>query len=200
MASPTHFKCECQHCGGHLECPVESASLTTDCPHCGKQTELIAPSQKSSGSARKFVFIGFALVLLVATGSIWLVKKSAEKKQLRLAAEAEAARFAVRQAAEAEARANDPVAQAGWNIAAVTFEKTPGSTVIHAIGDLQNETDRRRFGVKVHLDLVDANGQKIGAATDYQASIEPRARWRFSALVVNAKAVTAKVTAVDESP
>ena len=200
MASPTHFKCECQHCGGHLECPVESASLTTDCPHCGKPTELSAPPplRKSSVPVRKIIFISLVLLILIAAGSILFVKNAEQKKQLRLAAEA--ARLAAQQAAEAEAKASDPIAQAGWSVATIRFEKTPGSTVIHAVGNLLNETDRRRFGVKVHLDLLDADGQKIGATTDYQASIEPRARWQFSALVVNAKAVAAKVAAVEESP
>ena len=201
MTSPTHFKCECQHCHGHLECPLEAAGLTNDCPHCGKPTELIAvgPERKSSTKSLNIILISVALLIPLITIPVFVVQNSQRKKRIRLEA-AEAARITAQQSAEAEARANDPLLQSGWSITAIQMEKTTGSTVIHAVGTLQNKTDRRRFGVKVHLDLFDSAAQKIGAATDYQASIEPHARWQFSALVVNGQAVTAKVAAVEESP
>ena len=37
--SPT-AKCSCEHCGVHLEFPVESAGTRIACPNCGQQTEL----------------------------------------------------------------------------------------------------------------------------------------------------------------
>ena len=201
MTGTTHFKCECQHCGGHLECPAESAGLTTDCPHCGKPTELIAPPplRKPSAPAKKILFTGIALLIAIVATSMVVAKSARRKEQLRAEA-AEAARLDAQQAAEAEARASDPLVQAGWSLIKVRIEKMPDSKIIHAAGTLQNETDHRRFGVKIHLDLFDATDQKIGTATDYQPSIEPHARWQFSALVVNAKTVSAKVAAVEESP
>ena len=95
---------------------------------------------------------------------------------------------------------DNPLAQTGWRVSKILLEQTSGSTIVHAVGKLTNETDRNRFGVKIQLELFDAANQKAGNATDYQASIEPHGQWKFSALVVNSKAVSAKVAAVEESP
>jgi hypothetical protein len=45
---------------------------------------------------------------------------------------------------------------------------------------------------------LDGAGQKVGSATDYQQVIEPKGRWSFKALVVEKKAVAAKVVAINE--
>jgi len=33
-------RCSCQHCGTHIEFPLEAADMTADCPHCQKPTLL----------------------------------------------------------------------------------------------------------------------------------------------------------------
>ncbi len=200
MTDASHFKCECQHCHGHLECPVEAAGQVIECPHCGQSTELpgLAQPPKSSGTAKRIIFVSFVIALIVAL-VIWSTQHAAQTARLRQEAEA-AAQLAAQRAADAEARAKDPLAQAGWKISPIALEKTPGSTIIHATGTLINETDRRRFGVQIKLDLFNVVDQKIGGANDYQAALEPHSRWQFSALVVDAQAVTAKVAAVEESP
>jgi len=52
--------------------------------------------------------------------------------------------------------------------------------------------------VKVTLDLLDDQDQKIGNASDYTQVIEPHSEWHFKALLTNPKAAHAKVTAVEE--
>ena len=200
MTRPSHFKCECHHCHGHLECPAEAAGQVIECPHCGKPTELpgLAQPPKSSGAAKKIIVVS-VVIALVVTVAIWSTRHAAQTARLRREAEA-AAQLAAQQAAEAEARAKDPLAQAGWKVSPIALEKRPGSTIIHATGTLINETDRRRFGVRIKLDLFNVVEQKIGGANDYQAALEPHSRWQFSALVVDAQAVTAKVAAIEESP
>lgn len=200
MTRPSHFKCECHHCHGHLECPAEAAGQVIACPHCGKPTELPGLDQlpKSSGAAKKIIVVS-VVIALVVTVAVWSTRYAARIARLRQESEA-AAQLAAQQAAEAEARAKDPLAQAGWKVSAIALEKSPGSTIIHATGTLINETDRRRFGVRIKLDLFNVVEQKIGGANDYQAALEPHSRWQFSALVVDAQAVAAKVAAVEESP
>ena len=201
MTSSSHFKCECRHCHGHLECPVEAAGLVIECPHCGKPTELpglVQPS-KPSGLAKKTIAAGVVLIALVVAGVIWSSRHAEQTAQLRKEAEA-AAQLAARQAVEAEVRATDPLAQAGWRVSAIRLERTSGSTIVHAVGKLTNETDRRRFGVRIKFDLFNAVDQKIGGANDYQPAIEAHGQWQFSALVVDAQSVTAKVAAIEESP
>jgi hypothetical protein len=92
----------------------------------------------------------------------------------------------------------DLATQAGFQVSTINFEKTQGSSLIYAVGTLNNMTARQRFGVKVELDLLDASGQKIGTATDYHQVMEPNSQWQFKALVVASKAALAKLAAVKE--
>jgi hypothetical protein len=80
----------------------------------------------------------------------------------------------------------------------VTIEKTPGSSLVYAVGTVKNPEVRQRFGVRVELDLLDARGEKVGTAKDYQQVLEPGAEWHFKALVVESKAASAKVAAIKE--
>ena len=78
------------------------------------------------------------------------------------------------------------------------LQTNPGSSVVYAVGTLTNASDQQRFGVKVYLELSDASGSKIGQATDYQQMIEPNGTWNFKALVVEKKAVSARLASVLE--
>jgi hypothetical protein len=78
------------------------------------------------------------------------------------------------------------------------LEKTAGTSLVCAVGTVNNPTKRQRFGVKVELALLDAVGQKLGTATDYRQVLEPGGQWRFKALVVDSKAVSAKVESIKE--
>ena len=68
----------------------------------------------------------------------------------------------------------------------------------YASGTLKNISDRRRFGVKIEMDLLDEADLKVGTASDYAAAIEPGAEWRFRALVLDRRATAAKVAGIAE--
>lgn len=80
----------------------------------------------------------------------------------------------------------------------VTLQKAENGGLVYAIGVLRNESSRERFGVKVELDVFDAQDQKIGSATDYTQSIIAGKEWRFKALVIDRKTVRAEVAKVTE--
>jgi hypothetical protein len=88
--------------------------------------------------------------------------------------------------------------QNGFEVSAITLESTPGTTRVYATGTLKNKTDRKRFGVKIELELLDAAEQNAGTATDYQAVMEPGAEWRYQALVVASKATSARIASIKE--
>jgi hypothetical protein len=92
----------------------------------------------------------------------------------------------------------DPQAQDGFIVSTVDLEKAPGTSLVYAVGTVKNLSDHKRFGVKIELDLLDADQQKVGTATDYQQVMETNATWRFKALVVNSQATAAKVAAIKE--
>lgn len=45
MSEEAYAKCSCQHCGNHIEFPVEAAGASVRCPHCDEPTTLalVAP-------------------------------------------------------------------------------------------------------------------------------------------------------------
>ena len=45
MDEKPYAKCSCQHCGTHIEFPVEAAGRTVPCPHCQEHTALSLPAR-----------------------------------------------------------------------------------------------------------------------------------------------------------
>jgi hypothetical protein len=187
----------CQHCAARIEFPAESTGLTTACPHCGQTTELLlaAPPQEPTVPVKTIVYTGVAILILVG-GLIGAM--IAVNRLQRAAEQRKAASSAANTQNTVPPKPADPFAQAGFRVSTVTLEKTQGSSLIHAVGTIRNETDRRRFGVKVELELLDATGGKVGTASDYQQALEPKAEWRFKALVLDSKTASAKIVSIKE--
>jgi hypothetical protein len=80
----------------------------------------------------------------------------------------------------------------------VRLEKAKGSSLVYAVGTLRNESPHQRFGVKLELELTGPDGRKVGLAKDYRSVLEPKQEWNFRALVLDAKAVSAKVASIRE--
>ncbi len=95
------------------------------------------------------------------------------------------------------ALANVP-GQSDFLVSGVRLEKAAGTSLTYAVGTLKNAARRRRFGVKIELDLLDADQNKIGTATDYKQTLDPGSEWQFKALAVNSKAASAQVVTVKE--
>ena len=187
----------CQHCGGHIEFPAESTGLTADCTHCGRSTELFlaAPPQEPTVPIKTMVYTGIAVFILVGGLAGAMI---AVNRLQRAADQRKAASSAANPQSTVAPKPADPFARAGFRVSTVTLEKTSGSSLVYAVGTIRNETDRRRFGVKVEIELLDAGGSKVGAASDYQQALEAKAEWRFKALVLDAKAASARIAAIKE--
>src|SRR6266542_2893702 len=80
----------------------------------------------------------------------------------------------------------------------ILLEKAKGTSLVYAVGVLKNDSDYQRFGVNLELELTDARGNKVGTAKDYRAVLEPRQEWRFRALVLDSRAVSARVAVIRE--
>jgi hypothetical protein len=205
MTRTKFLKGECQHCAGHLEFPVEMAGLSTECPHCHEQTELLlaAPPEEPTVPRRTIVWAIIGVVVL----SFGLIAALVALKR--------AERWAARQKRQPELSASNAISteqrpeiakeavvttieQNGFTVSAITLETTPGTSRVYAVGTLKNKDDRKRFGVKVELDLFDATDQNLGVATDYHAVLEPAAEWHFKALVLDTKATSAKIASIKE--
>jgi hypothetical protein len=209
MNSTKYLKGSCQHCGGHIEFPVELVGTTIDCPHCQKPTDLLlaAPKEQSGVPLKAIIWTGVALVILglgLAGSMMALRRVQSMAKAKKLATQQQgqaAAKPADASAAPEEQPApdpNDPAAQAGFRVSAITLGKASGTSLVYATGTIKNTADKQRFGIKIQLELFDAAGQKVGAATDYDQVLEPKGEWHFKALVVEPKAVSAKLVSVKE--
>jgi hypothetical protein len=195
MQTTKDVRGQCQQCGGQFDFPAEHAGLTASCPHCGQPTELLlaTPPEEESPIRRKaIVFTVVAIVILLGglTGVIVALKR-AERMVAKqpVAAPANAA----------PAKSANSFATQEFRVSPVTIERTPGSKLVYAQGSVFNLAKQQRFGVKVELQLLDGEDQPVANASDYTGVIEPDAEWRFRALVVEAKAVSAKIVAIKES-
>jgi len=194
MTKPDFSKCDCRHCGGHIEFPAEAKGQTLPCPHCGQPTELSGTVQEAGKtSPRPMVFAVIAVVVVgVAIGAgLILLKKSTpvpapEKAVVPVT--------------------NQPVTTApdeimttnSFAVSAIKLEKTPGSSLVYVTGLIRNLSDKQRYGVKVELGLADTNNRPLGKATDFHQILEAHGDWHFKALVLDSKTTSAHLNGVME--
>jgi len=198
----SYSKGACQHCGGHIEFPTEGAGQTIRCPHCQWNTVLSvihAPQVEVGGgaSACKRVFLGFGVAAGVVAAAgiavlLWL-KHAAVETQPNAQNTA-----AVRAPMPASKPVPPPDPWHGLKAGPVSLEKQGDGRMIYAVGTVRNTSDHQRFGVKVELNVLDAQGEKLGSATDYTQVMEPGKEWKFKALVTDKKAATAKLIDIKE--
>ena len=206
MTETGYAKGTCQNCGGHLEFPATGLGLTIDCPHCGRQTILtslpVVPAALDGNSPaqpkRRFpVLLSLALLILVVAATdaaFYWDKKTAPHPPVSTRAMAPTpTNSEMTNGSSGTPEANDRL-QAG----PVTLQKTDGSALVHVVGTVKNNSDRQRFGVKIELDLLDAQDNKIGTASDYLAVLEPHQDWQFRALLTQPKAVKVRVARIEE--
>jgi hypothetical protein len=175
----------------------------TDCPHCGQQTDLLLarPPEESAIPRRAILWtVGAIIVLgLGLAGSLIAVKRA---QRLVARHKQPAPVMPVALAPTNSPETNDTVTQAlppdDFSVSEIALEKTAGSSLVYAVGTVKNPSRNQRFGVKIQVALFDAAGQKVGTATDYRQILEPNADWRFKALVVDSKAVSAKLESIKE--
>jgi rRNA maturation protein Nop10 len=193
MTDTDDLKCSCQKCGERIAFPPSAIGELIACPHCGGQTKLISTAQNAPPKpGRKFAIVAVVILLvfiLAAAGAMFyfsILRKPAD----------------VPPSAEPQTRTNViPKAFTelnGFKISRITLKKAENGGLVNAVGTVANETDRQRFGVKIELDLLDAQDEKIGSASDYIAVLEPHNEWQFRAMSTEPKAVKAKLADIEE--
>ena len=207
MSQNKFLKCACDHCDGHIEFPADGIGSIIACPHCGADTELVleVPPVLTTRSSRglKWFVIG-ALILLVGAVAVVAILIAAQqtmekRRAARSGTRIESVNNVARVLANSEqARPVKVTLTNGFSTAVVTIDKPAGGALIYATGSLKNETDRQRFGVTVEIDLMGPTGVKLGATKDYTTVIEPRAEWKFRALVAPKNVASARVAEVKE--
>jgi hypothetical protein len=187
MSDADYLKCPCQNCGGSIEFPTSGIGEIINCPHCGEQTKLVSP--KLVGKSATSIGLVLAVLCLV-TSSMGIYWRMTQKLGPPTA-----------QGAQTSTKAAIPKAFIETNdfqIGKITLKKANGSGLVYAQATVTNVTDRQRFGVKIELDLFNAQDDKIGSASDYLAVLEPHKAWQFNALLTEPKTVEAKLANIEE--
>jgi hypothetical protein len=209
MSKTKYLKGECQHCAGHLEFLAEHIGMFVPCPHCQQETELLLPTppEEPTVPRRALIWTGIAVVVLGLgfLGALMALKR-AEKWAQRQKPQAAVVGNIDTPANPAPVEVQqtnvlqDQSASAAQDLAtsSVSIQKTSGSSLRYAVGTLRNLSNRQRFGLKVQVELLDATGQKVGAATDYRQVLEPGTEWEFKALIVESKAASARIASIAE--
>jgi hypothetical protein len=157
-----------------------------------------------SGSKRKLLWIGLPLLALAGTAAFLVFKNQPARPQDSVVSEVSVATNLNAGKTVASAPTNAVTTPAAaksiddLKVGPITLEKAKGSSLVYAVGVMRNDSGHQRFGVNLELELADARGNKAGTAKDYRAVLEPRQEWRFRALVLDSKAVSAKVAAIRE--
>jgi hypothetical protein len=199
MSNSAFLKGECLQCGGHLEFPANAAGQTISCPHCGQPTELVAPAlpNKTRASGRIGLGIGVAACLVagLAGGFLYWQKAgqggSSATNPLPIT-ESNTPAPVITPPKPDQILTND------YAILPFKLERTTNSSLVYVTGTIRNMSDNQRFGVKVEFGLFDTNDSAVGSATDYQQVLEPHGEWRFKALVISSKAVSARLNSIAE--
>jgi hypothetical protein len=202
----SYSKCVCQHCGGHIEFLTEGAGQTIPCPHCQWKTVLTAshPQVVEVGGgpkSQKLIFMGFGVVAILVVALGIGVLRALKPTAVATQATAQNAAGAVPGGA-GPIIPPKPVPPAdpwhGLRAGNVSLEKHGDGRLVYAVGTVSNTSDHQRFGVKVQLDVLDAQGDKLGSATDYTQIMDPGKGWKFKALVTDRNAATAKLVNITE--
>jgi hypothetical protein len=194
----SHSKCNCQRCGGHIEFPSEGVGVWIRCPHCGEKTQLggVASNPGASPVGKKkstaWIWILVCVLLVAGTGAgLFILRRVPITQPARLPAKTQPANLT-------PVPEPEPDLWKGFKPSPVTLDKSPKSRLVYATGTIRNDTDKQRFGVKVALDVLDAQGEKLGTTSDYIQFIDAHKEWTFKALVAFPKAATAKVASITE--
>lgn len=73
------------------------------------------------------------------------------------------------------------------------LQRMKDTSLVYVVGTIQNNSEVQHQSVRVDFNLFDKNGKQIGQASDYIMILEPKSKWDFKALVVEAEAATAKL-------
>jgi hypothetical protein len=194
MNDTDYVKCSCQKCGEHIEFPPGATGQLIDCPHCGAPTKLISNLDQSQiKSGKKFAALAsliLVIIILVAAGMMFYFPTFRPRTQGVLPANATPTTNLV--LPDGFIELND------FQISKITLKKAENGGLVNAVGTVKNETARQRFGVKVTLDLLDSQHEKVGTARDYIAILEPHQEWQFRALLNEPKAIDAKLAGIEE--
>jgi len=190
MSQRTYLRGHCQQCEGHLEFPADALGDEINCPHCLQKTNLLAVRPAQNRSRQGLIWGLILLTLLLFVGGLagyrWHLKKVTAHPPL---------------AKKTVPLPPVPMAEVtnhNFAISGIRLDHPPDSSLVYVIGQLRNLEVHQRFGVKVSFKLYGLGDRYLGQATDYHSVLDPQGTWKFKALVLESKVVSASLDSVLE--
>jgi hypothetical protein len=138
------------------------------------------------------------VVLILAAASIAFYNYRIRQPNSTLAPITNAVAQATTNSGNSKESSPPPEETDSLNASQVQLERTAGSGLVYATGTIQNNSNHQRFGVKIELDLLDEQDNKVGTASDYLAVLEPHKGWQFRALLTQTRAARVRVARIEE--
>ena len=181
----------CGECGGSILFPAEQVGTMTQCPRCGKQTELSLPVPVEEPLVpRKILMWPLITIGILVLGLIITV---VGLKHFADIAERQKARTPPKAGMTGTATA------AGFEVSPFTLEKGQDDNGTYAVGTVVNSSNRPRSRVTLEVDLLDAEGHILHVLRAYRPMLEAGAKWEIKLSVKGgAKAVTARLASLKE--
>ena len=197
MGEPKYIKCQCQNCAGNIEFPEDAAGTEVSCPHCAWKTLLVPPTVPIIENPTRKKNISW-IVTLAVVASMAAAIGLFQWQRSRVHGERDGLNSPTSHSTRPETVDKPTVTTNNLTVGMISLEKTTNSSLVYAVGTVRNISEQQRFGIKIELELLDTDGAKIGTASDYLAILEPKAAWKFKALVLEKKAATAKFATIKE--
>jgi predicted RNA-binding Zn-ribbon protein involved in translation (DUF1610 family) len=202
----------CNSCGNNLEFPATLAGTTMLCPHCGQSTVLAAAEAKTAKRPKRTgtLIVGGVVLLAVAGAMVelyfaWHIGTPPSVAPSRVIITNASTAKTNPPLATVTAPPPDetpgkprPKAIADLKVGEVKLEKTPGNSLVYAVGTVRNDSGWQRFNVKVELDLINLKGRIVGKTQDQKGILEPHQAWQFRALIPIPDVVAVKLALVTE--
>jgi hypothetical protein len=172
---------QCPHCEGLVEVPSEPAG-ELQCPHCGQPLDL--HPAKSSAKWPLFLIAAVVLGAIATAGAYWASHRTKKASSPTAAAHTTPSAKPV------------SISTNNFTLTNIGFERQ--GSLRYLRGSLRNDLTRQRFGVKLQLDLLDADEGRVGSASDYRPVMQAGEVWQFRALALEPAAVTATIVSIQE--
>ncbi len=175
---------KCPDCGG-------AVNSDSSCPAC------LTKQQQN----RKYIVLAGALIVVLIAGVVFAVMRTHKIARAKeTAAAAAASNSGPGHIFILTAPANDPSRATNdlWPRHFV-LERRRGSDFAVAVGDVENLSQRIRYGLKVDIELLDRNGHKIGTVNDTITHLAPNAVWHVIASTSDTNAINARFAGIKEN-
>ena len=227
MGEAVHLKCTCANCGEVIEYLPNAAGQVVECPKCKVRSNLPVPSPAEPDELppkppptcpvcssfldledltcpecerrrrNKVLALGVSSALvLLAVGTVALIafNRPVKKKPVAPLPQAHGSTMILAQPDRTPKSLND------LRVGQFYLQQQRGSSLVLAVGEIQNVSQNVHFHVKVLMDLFDAKGVKIGTISDINNLVRPGDRWQPLVKVTDPRVANVRFAGLKEDP